>query len=102
MVNTEIRFIILFAAEEGAPLYSWQKHELELSVAQVINSLCRIEGLRLQLKKVVRTTTPFSYDLYQIFYDYIVEVINRFKALYLVNRVPEELLTEVITLYRRQ
>jgi len=38
---------------------------------------------------------PFRYDLSQIPYDYTVEVMNRFKELDLVNRVPEELWTEV-------
>ena len=47
------------------------------------------------MKKVRRTTRPFIYDLYKTFYDYTVEVIHRFKALDLVNRVPEELWTEV-------
>ena len=47
------------------------------------------------MKKVGGTTRPFSYDLYQIFYNYTVEVIHRFKALDLINRVPEELWTEV-------
>ena len=37
----------------------------------------------------------FSYDLNQIPYDYIVEVTNRFKGLDLIDRVPEELWTEV-------
>ena len=37
----------------------------------------------------------FSYDLHQIPYDYTVEVINRFKGLDLVGRVPEELWMEV-------
>ena len=37
----------------------------------------------------------FSYDLHQIPYDYTVEVINRFKGLDLIDRVPEELWTEV-------
>ena len=47
------------------------------------------------MKKVGKTTRPFRYDLNQILYDYIVEVINRFKRLDLVDRVPEELWTEV-------
>ena len=38
---------------------------------------------------------PFRYDLSQIPYDYTVEVMNRFKGLDLVDRVPEELWTEV-------
>ena len=47
------------------------------------------------LKKVGKTTRPFRYDLNQIPYDYIVEVTNRFKGLDLIDRVPEELWTEV-------
>ena len=42
-----------------------------------------------------KTTRPFRYDLNQITYDYRVEVRNRFKGLDLVDRVPEELWTEV-------
>ena len=38
---------------------------------------------------------PFSYDLNQIPYDYTVEVRNRFKGLDLIDRVPDELWTEV-------
>ena len=37
--NTEIRFIILFVAEDGEALYSQQKKDLELTVAQIISSL---------------------------------------------------------------
>ena len=40
-------------------------------------------------------TTPFRYDLKQIPYDYTVEVRNRFKGLYLIDRVPDELWMEV-------
>ena len=47
------------------------------------------------MKKVGKTTTPFRYDLNQIPYDYIVEVTNRFKGLDWIDRVPEELWTEV-------
>ena len=39
MVNTEIRLIILFAAEDGEALYSQQKQDQELTVAQIMNSL---------------------------------------------------------------
>ena len=41
------------------------------------------------------TTRPFRYDLNQIPYDYTVEVRNRFKGLNLIDRVPDELWTEV-------
>ena len=47
------------------------------------------------MKKVGKTTRPFSYDLNQIPYDYTMEVTNRFKILDLIDRVPEELWTEV-------
>ena len=47
------------------------------------------------MKKVGKTTRPFSCDLLQIPYDYTVEVMNRFKGLDLVNTVPEELWMEV-------
>ena len=42
-----------------------------------------------------KTTRPFRYDLNQIPYDYTVEVRNRFKGLDLIDRVPDELWTEV-------
>ena len=47
------------------------------------------------MKKVGETTRLFRYDLNQIPYDYTVGVTNRFKGLYLIDRVPEKLWTEV-------
>ena len=47
------------------------------------------------MKKVGKTTRPFRYDLNQIPYDYTVEVRNRFKGQDLIDRVPDELWTEV-------
>ena len=47
------------------------------------------------MKKVGKTTRPFSYDLNQIPYDYTVEMTNRFKGLDLMDRVPKELWMEV-------
>ena len=47
------------------------------------------------MKKVEKITRPFRYDLNQILYDYTVEVRNRFKGLDLIDRVPDELWTEV-------
>ena len=47
------------------------------------------------MKKVGKTTRPFRYDLNQIPHDYTMEVTNRFKGLDLIDRVPEELRTEV-------
>ena len=51
--------------------------------------------MRLKFKKVRKTTRPFRYDLNQILYDYTVEVRNRFNGLDLIDRVPDELWTEV-------
>ena len=47
------------------------------------------------MKKVGKTTRPFKYDLNQILYDYTAEVRNRFKGLDLIDRVPDDLWTEV-------
>ena len=49
----------------------------------------------LKLKKEGKITRPFMYDLNQIPYDYTVEVRNRFRGLDLIDRVPDELWTEV-------
>ena len=54
-----------------------------------------IAKFRLTLKKVGKTTRPYRYDLNQNPYDYTVEVRNRFKGLDLIDRVPDELRTEV-------
>ena len=54
-----------------------------------------IVKFRLKLKKVGRTPRPFRYDLNQIHNDYTVEMRNRFKGLDLIDRVPDELWTEV-------
>ena len=47
------------------------------------------------MKKVGKTTRLSRYDLYQIPYNYMVEVTSRFKGLDLIDRVPEEVWTEV-------
>ena len=73
--------ITFFAAKDGEALYSQQKQDLELTVAQIMNSL---------LPKRL-----FTYDLNQISYDYTVEMRNRFKGLDLIDRVPDELWTEI-------
>ena len=49
-----------------------------------------IAKFRLILKTMGETTRPFRYDLYLIPYDYTMAVMNRFKKLDLVDRVPEE------------
>ena len=43
MVNTKIRLIIFFAAKDGEALYSLQKQDQELTVAQIMNSYCQIK-----------------------------------------------------------
>ena len=92
MVNPKIRLIIFFEAKDGEALYSQQKQDWELTVAQVMNSLLPNS---LKLKKVGKTTRPFRYDLNQIPYDYTVEVRNRFKGLDLIDKEPDELWMEV-------
>ena len=87
MVNTKIRLIIFFASKDEEALYSQQKQDWELTVAQIMNSLLPNSDL----KKVGKTTRPFRYDVNQIPYDYTLEVRNRFKGLYLIDRVPEAL-----------
>ena len=64
---------------------SWLCSDHELLIAK----------FRLKLKKVGKTTRPFRYDLNQIPHDYTVEVTNRFKELDLIERVSDELWTEV-------
>ena len=54
-----------------------------------------IAKFRLKLKKLGKTTRSFRYDLNRIPFDYKVEVRNRFKGLDLIDRVPDELWSEV-------
>ena len=92
MVNTEIILIIFFATKDEEALYSQQKRDLELIVAQI---KFLIKKYRLKLKKVGKTTRSFRDDLNQIPYDYTLEVMDRHKELDLVCRVPKELWTKV-------
>ena len=61
-----IRLITFFAAKDAEALYSQQKQDWELTVAQIMNSLL---SNSLKLKKVGKTTQPFRYDLNRIPYD---------------------------------
>ena len=86
MVNTKIRLIIFFEAKDGEALYSQQKQDQELTVAQIMNPL--LQKFRLKLKKVGKTTRPFRYEIKSL------KIIqwkwrNRFKGLDLIDRVPE-------------
>ena len=92
MVNTKIRLIIFLAAKDGEALYSQQKQDQELTGS---DHELLIAKFRLKLKKVGKTTRPFRYDLNQIPYDYTLEVKNRFKGLDMIDRMPDELWTEV-------
>ena len=88
MVNTEIRLIIFFAAKDG-------EAKTRLGADCGLDHELLIGKFRLKLKKVGKTTRPFRYDLNQIPYDYTVEVRNRFKELNPIDRVADELWTEV-------
>ena len=61
----------------------------------VSDHLLLITKFRLKLKKVGKTSRPVRCNLDQIPNKYTLEMINRFRGLDLVNRVPEELWTEV-------
>ena len=54
------------------------------------------------MKKVGKSSRPFRNNLNEIPYDYIVEAVNRFKGLDLIDRVPENYGQRFTTLYRRQ
>ena len=98
MVNTEIRLIIFFAAKDGEALYSQQKQDRELTMAQIMNSLLPNSDLNL---KVGETSKPFRYDLNQISYNYTVEVRNRHKGLDMIECL-KNYGQSFMTLYRRQ
>ena len=93
MVNTEIRLIIFFAAKDGEALYNQKKTRPGADCGSDHELL--IAKFRLKLNKEGKTIRPFKYDLNQIPYDYTVEMTNRFNGLDLIDRVPEELWTEV-------
>ena len=82
MVNTKIRLIIFFAAKDGEALYSQQKKKRPGANCGSDHELL-IAKFRLKLKKVGKTTRPFSYDLNQIPYDYTVEMRRQITDKYL-------------------
>ena len=85
--------IIFFAAEDGEALTQSAKTRPGADCGS--DQKLFIAKFRLKLKKAGKTTRPFRHDLNQIPYDYTVEVRNRFKGLDLIDRVPDELWTEV-------
>jgi len=93
MVNTEIRLIIFFCSQRWRS--SIQSAKRRPGADSGSDHELLIAKFRLKLKKVGKTTRPFSYDVNQIPYDYTVEVTNRLKGLDLIDSVPEELWMEV-------
>ena len=93
MANTEIRFDYILCSQRWRSSIQSVKKRLGADCGSDHELL--IAKFRLKLKKVGKTTRPFRYALNQIPYDYTVEVRNRFKGLYLIDRVSEELWTEV-------
>ena len=92
MVNTEIRLIIFLQPKMES---SKQSAKTRQGADCGSDHELLIAKLRLKLKKEGKTARPFRYDLNQIPYDYTVEVRNKFKGLDLIDRVPDELWTEV-------
>ena len=90
MVNTEIRMTLFFAAKNGSCI---QSAKTRLGADCGSDHELLIAKFRLKLEKVGKTTRSFRYDLNQT--PYRVEMRNRFKGLDLIDRVPEELWTEV-------
>ena len=84
--------IIFFAAEDGETLQS-AKTRPKADCDSGHQFL--IAKFRLKLKKVGKTIRSFRNDINQIPYDYTLEVMNRFKGLDMIDRVPEELWMEI-------
>ena len=82
-------------SQDGEALYSQQKQDKELTLAQIMNSLLPNSDL----KKVGKTTRPFKYDLNKILYDYSGS--DRFKRLDLIECL-KNYGWRFMTLYRRQ
>ena len=100
MVNTEIRLIISFAAQDGEALYTVSKTRLGADCGSDHELL--ITKFRFKLKNIGKTSRLFRYDINPIPYDYTVEVRNRFTGLDLTDRMPEIYGRRFVTLYRRQ
>ena len=80
MVNTKIRLITFFVTEDGEAVYSQQKQDLGLTVAQIVSFSAKF---KLNLKKEGKTNRPVRYNLNLLWIT--VEVMHRFKGLDLVN-----------------
>ena len=93
MVNAGIRLIVNSLQPKMEKLFTVSKTRLGADCGSDHELLTT--KFRLKLKKVRKTTRPFRYDLNQIPYDYTVEVRNRFKGLNVIDRVPDEVWTDV-------
>ena len=93
MINTKIRLIIFFAAEDGEALTQSAKTRPRADCGS--NHELLIAKFRLKLKKVGKTTKPFKCDLNQILCDYTVGLRNRYKGLDMIDRMPDILWMEV-------
>ena len=91
MVDTKIRLIILFMAEDGEALYSQQNQDWELW----LRSWIPYWKIQTYIEESRKTTRPFRHDLHKISYEYTVEVTNSFKGLDLLDRVPKEQWMEI-------
>ena len=99
LFNILSRFVIAFLPWSRHLLNSWlqspssvilEPKKIKSVVVSIVSpSICH------EVMVSGKTTRPFRYDLNQIPYDYTVEVRNRFKGLDLIDRVPDELWTEV-------
>ena len=99
LFNILSRFIIAFLSRNKHLFIPWlqspsavilEPKKIKSVVVSIVSpSICH------EVMVSGKTTRPFRYDLNQIPYDYTVEVRNRFKGLDLIDRVPDELWTEV-------
>ena len=94
MLNTEIKSITFFVAEDGVRSCI-QSAKTRPGADCGSDHQLLIAKFRLKLKKTRKNSRPDSYELIQILYEFAVEVMNRFKGQDLDNSVPEELWTEV-------
>ena len=92
MINTKIKLITFFVAEDGE-IIQWAQTRAGANCGA--DDQLFIEKFRLKLKKTGENTRSVRHDLNQILYEFTTEVINRFKGLDLLNCVSEELWTEV-------
>ena len=90
---------MFFAAKDGEALYSQQKQDQRADCGSDHELL--IAKFRLKLKKVMKTSKPFRYDLNKIPNNYTLEVRNRFKGLNLIETL-KNYGQRFVTLYKRQ